>query len=312
MRLGIAVVYLVEEENGPLLDLHLARIERCTSVPYRIYAAPVRLAPSFRQVLERHRPLTLCPLEPTAARGTPEHAHYLDRLVEAAVADGVSHVAVLHVDSFPVREGWAEELAATLTDRCVVAAVCRDEMRDLKPCTAGMLFERDFYHRYRPRFLLTEAERESVDYRRYAREVDHVPDSGVGFGLAIHRHGLTWHPLPKSNRAEDHPRIGAVYGDTFFHLGFAARHEQALAGSIAQVARTRPVARALSRRLVPANVWRGEASAVWSCILGKVAASLGRPHGLATVGAVRERLLADPDGYVDYLRTGKKRGEEGI
>ena len=39
MNLGIAVVYLVNQENSRLLDIHLDQIERCTKVPYTIYAS---------------------------------------------------------------------------------------------------------------------------------------------------------------------------------------------------------------------------------------------------------------------------------
>lgn len=304
-NLGIAVVYLVEEGNERLLELHLKQIERYTRVPYLIYASASRLLPRFRKYLEQHPKLKLCDIPTTALRGTPEHAYYLDRLVRIAVEDGVSHVAVFHVDSFPVRAGWVEELVDRLQDSCVLAAIMRNEIRDHKPNTAGMLFTRDFYLNYRPTFLLSDAERSSPEYQRYLREHEHIPDSGVGYGYAIFVNGLCWHPLLKSNKAQDHARVGAIYSDIFFHLGFAARSNNVLPGSLAALVRRNALLRPLGRLLVPDAVWRGTPGASWRGILRILSWSFGTVYRKNTLDLVKNRLFENPDGYLDYLRTGK-------
>jgi hypothetical protein len=303
--LGLVVVYMVEEDSEPLLRLHWDFIERYTSVPYRIYASANRLLPQFREALERHPKLEVCDIPTTDLRGTPEHAYYLDRLVRIAADDGASHVVVLHVDSFPVRAGWAEDLMGRLDDRCVLAGVMRTEMRDHKPMTAGMMFPRSFYEQYRPTFLLSATQRSSPQYADYSRACDHLPDSGVGYGFAVFTNGLDWLPLPRSNKAEDDSRMAAIYGDTFFHLGFAARPDDSLAGAVAGAVRRNRFLRAAARAVMPDSIWRGERCA-WHGILGRVASSGGSRYRHTTFDRVRKRLFDDPDGYIQYLRTGTR------
>lgn len=213
MKLGIVVVYLFGEESAPLLGIHLRHIERYTTVPYMIYAGVNRLAAPFRDALARHPMIRVCECPDTPFRSMKEHAHYLDHLVRFAVEDGVTHVVTLHLDSFPIRSGWAEELAGKLSSSCVLATIDRIN-------TACLFFHRDFYLHFRPSFLLSPAEREGAEYLRYIKEYNPFQHSGIGYGFTAYRNGKGWHYL-KDTAAVDHSEPEQVYDDIIFHLGGA-------------------------------------------------------------------------------------------
>jgi hypothetical protein len=306
MKLGIVVVYLLKKNAGPLLQLHLDRIARHTSVPYTIYGAPLRLKPRFRQVLEEdpHVRLVDVPVidEPRVSR---EHAYYLDALVRAAMDDGVTHVCVLHVDSFPVRDGWAEDLASHVSDSCIGAAVFRAENGDrVLPMPAGFLFSRQFQEQVQPRFFASREVAKSAEYRQFMQEFDAEVDSGIGYAYEIYRRGLNWHRLLRSNRHNDHYLMAGVYGDTFFHLGAAARKPRFRGDYDGPEA---PPALQWwqwlddSRDSLPESVCDALQSKLppRETVVGDIKA-----RNDAAFAGIFERLLADPDRYIDLLRTG--------
>jgi hypothetical protein len=213
MQLGIVVVYLVRKDDGDLLNLHLRQIEKHTRVPYRIYGTVNRLLPTFRHQLAQHTQVKICECPTTDLRGSAEHGYYLEHLTRRAVEDGASHIVTLHVDSFPIRTGWAEELAAKLTETCVLATCERIN-------TACLFFHRDFYLQYHPTFLLSEEERASAGYRRYLEEYAPVPHSGIGYGFRAYTEGLSWYYLPVSAAMCEY---GQIYDDMIFHLTGAVR-----------------------------------------------------------------------------------------
>ncbi len=305
MKLGIAVVYLVREGNERLLELHLESIRRHTGVPYAIYAGANRLAAGMRETLRRRPEVRILDLPVTALRTSEEHAFYLERLIAAALDDGVSHVAVLHVDSFPVRPGWAQETAAALSERRPFAAAVRDTRFDDKPFTAFMLMQAEFLRERRPRFLLDDKERRSAAYRSYRRRFPHHPDSGVGFGLLAYREGLEWLRLERSNRGEDHAHFGSVYGDTVFHLGAAAWRRKDFPGSRGPTGLLD-----LRARLGPAlgRALPGRARDALKRVMSRAVPALDieakYAANEAAFEAVRQRLLADPDAYIAHLRFG--------
>jgi hypothetical protein len=248
VKLGIAVVYLVSERDERLLRLHLDQIERCTQVPYNIYGSANRLRPQYRPILDANPRIRICECPTADARESEEHAYYLQRLIRAAIDDGCTHVATLHVDSFPIREGWAETLTDALSDVCPLAAVMTDARFDRKPNTAGLFFSSGFYERYKPPFLLSEEERATPVYAEYRRAFPHIPDSGVGFGYTLHRAGLTWHPLVRSDLAAEQSAFGGVFGGMIFHLGGAAWFDLEYSGA--------PPTRGASRGLRASSVRR--------------------------------------------------------
>lgn len=215
MKLGIVVVYIFGEESAPLLDLHLRCIERYTSVPYVIYSSVNRLEARFRDTLAQHPMVRICECPDTPLRDRKEHSYYLDHLVRFAIEDGVSHVVTLHLDSFPVRSGWAEELAGRLSSSCVLATINRIN-------TACLFFQRDFYVRYRPSFLLSPDETETREYRKYIAECDPCEHSGIGYAFMAYQEGKSWHYLRDTTVINYH-FAGRIYDDIIFHLGGAVR-----------------------------------------------------------------------------------------
>ena len=305
MRLGIVVVYLVTPGNERLLDLHLDYLERTTSVPYTIFAAAPRLEAGLRDRLAAAPRVTIVEMPASELRGPEEHACYLERLVAAALADGVSHVVTLHVDSFPIRRGWDTETAARLDDDCPFGAVVRDDEVDHKPCTAFIFAESAFLAAYRPTFLLPEVTLGSAEFARYARRFRAVRDSGIGYGFAAWRAGLRWYALARSNRGEDHCHFGSVYDDLVFHLGAASWARKDFPGShrLRAAWRLQRLAAGAARSALPA--------AVTSRLKGAAARFLpplvSEPRYEANereFRTVRDRLFEDPEAYLAFLRSG--------
>lgn len=311
MKLGIIVVYAVKEENDKLLELHLSQIEKHTQVPYTIYGCVNRLLPKFRRRLIQYAKVKICECEYTELRDFAEHGFYLEQLVKCAIQDDVTHLAILHVDSFPIRPDWAGELAGKLSDRCVLAATMRDEEYDRKPFTACMFFHRDFYLKYHPTFQLSRGELSSQPYEKYLSEFGPIYESGIGYGFTIHREGLTWHPLVRSNRGGDHHIIGSIYGDLIFHLGSANREIKCFPRDDVQSfeiggVRKKIVALRKSISVLLPNILRRQVDN----ILPRIIVDFLFPQYRSNEEAfriVRERLLNDPDSYLNFLRTGKSQ-----
>jgi hypothetical protein len=309
MKLGIVVVYLVAEEDERLLEIHLSQIEKTTSVPFRIYAAANRLSPRLREKIESLPCVSICQVPTTPLRGSSEHAYYLDRLVEIAVADGATCICTFHVDSFPVCSGWAEKVTAKLRGDCVLAGVARDERKDRKPSTEFMMFTREFYVEHRPTFLLTESEMASFEYQRYLVSCPHYyPDSGVGYGFKVWAQGLSWFPLLRVDRDRERDReyyvTGAVYENLIFHLGGTVQdrrlREDLSSYQARAVMRLLSMARALGSAVVPSKFWR-RVNRI-TAIQRLAEAYWARPRRVHVFLETRNALLADPEQLLHWLR----------
>ncbi|UCG57845.1 MAG: hypothetical protein JSU70_23640 [Phycisphaerales bacterium] len=315
-KLGIAVVYLVSERNGRLLDLHLSQIEKNTEVPYTIYGSANRLLPQFRPVLEKNPNVRICECETfdvsnwtdrhtVIAGSREEHSFYLEQLIKQAIDDGVSHVAILHVDSFPIAPGWARKLAAGLSETCVLAGIVRDQKADCKPLTACILFARDFYLKYNPRLLPTREEFASAEYQRYRAAVPHQGDCGTGYGLKMFTEKLTWSQLARSNRAGEHPLFAGLYDDLIFHLGAAAFKDSTQSVGFSPQHRRKGALRSSVKKGMDSLLGPRIRRTITDCIPLKIR----RPDKHAeqvTWEDERRRLLEDPESYFRYLRTGQE------
>ncbi len=302
MKLGIAVVYLVLPGDEALLDLHLESIERCTQVPFTIYAAVNRLEAPLVERLSANPFVRLCSIPSTEERGSLENAYYLERLIAQAIDDGNTHVATLHVDSFPIRTGWADQLEQRVSSQYAFAAAVREEDRRGKPTTAGLFFPREFYMRYRPRLLLSRADMGSRLGREYAKGLRAPGESGTGYGYAAVREGLQWLELRRTNRTEDHDYYGTIHGDVIFHLGAAAHDGRSFPGS-SDRPRLTGLRQAVARWL-PRSVKEGLRRLIPEPLLFPEFQAQRRSYD-----RVKEALLEDPAGYIARLQaTIKKPG----
>ena len=300
MKLGICAVYLVSKENEKLLDLHLHQIEKHTQVPYKIYASANRLLPKFRQRLERHPQVQVCELPTVDMRGPEEHSFYLEHLVKIAIEDNCTHVVTLHVDSFPIRSGWAKELAGKLSDSCVLVAIMKEEVLDRTPDSACLLLHRDFYLKYHPTFLLSRVELSSPKYKQYRREVRHIVETGVGYGFKLYSERLTWYLLLKSKKREKHYPLSNIYGDLIFHLGAASYRDMwRINGSKTKI----PLGiLTFGSTLLPQRV-----KDIGYAVFPKRFLHFWHTGVIQDIyERARKQLLENPDSYLNYLRTGSR------
>ena len=283
MRLAAVVVYMVAKENDRLLDLHLERIEKHTYAPYTIYGSVNRLLPQFRRKLESYPRARVFEFPPTEHRSAHEHSYYLERLVRIAIDEGATHVVTMHVDSFPVRDGWDAECASRLTEDCPVVTL-EDEF------TACLFFSREFYLGQSPRFLPSDEELESREFKEYLRVHAKYPHSGIGYLHAASASGRYAELTTPGNQ---------LYDDLVFHFRGVLRDRVTPAAAGA----THPVASRLSgslhrlRRRLPRRLgW----SLMRSFARGPIKGIEKRAKS-----AELERLLADFDEYLAELRSGE-------
>ena len=102
-----------------------------------------------------------------------------------------------------------------------------------------MFFAREFHERFHPTFGLPrnplgEATLHALGQRRL--------DTGAGYAAALAEHKLPWAKLLRSNKVNDHPLLGGVYGGIVFHFGGASR-DKVFAVDLAEAKRQHPGAR---------------------------------------------------------------------
>ncbi len=311
MRLGIVVVYLLKKENEGLLDLHLRQIERHTDVPYTIYGSVNRLLPEFRCKVERHPKVKICEYPTTLLRSDDEQVFYLEHLIREAIEDGVSHIVTLHIDSFPIRSGWAEILAGKLSETRVFAAPYYGNY------TACLFFQRDFYLRYQPALRLSEAELSSEKYREFCKKFDHIPHAGVGYFFKAYSEGLYWHPLLESNKGNAHfVFISSIYDDLIFHLNAAAYSENKPIENIRFIQARKwgwryfwvHVLRIILLSKIQQKLLGAKRLIIPRHLIGQGWKHMGFPMFYKPIHWYEiKQLLEDPEPYLNYLRTGKKQ-----
>ncbi len=311
MKLGIAVVYLIKKENEGLLDLHLRQIERHTNVPYIIYGSVNRLLPEFRYKVERHPKVKICKCPTTSLRSDEEQVFYLEHLIREAIEDGCSHVVTLHVDSFPIRSGWPEELASKLSASNMFTAPYYGNY------TASLFFQRDFYLKYRPAFRLSEADLSSEKYKEFCKKFNHIPHAGVGYFFKAYSEGFSWHPLLESNKGNARfVFISSIYDDLIFHLNTAAyaENEPIVNPRFIQIRKWGwryfwvHVLRIILLSKTQQQLLGAKRFIIFRHLIGQGWKHVGFPMFYKPIHwHERTQLLENPESYLNYLRTGKRQ-----
>lgn len=301
-KLGILVVYFVDDSEGAVLQLHLDAFRRLTESNHTIYAAANRLSLKFVEILKNAPNVKVCTLPGTELRMSREHAYYLDQLADVAIRDGCSHLCTFDVDSFPIRKSWDLALASNLTHEKPVAAVLRKENGDsvlAHPCCT--FFGSPFWIKYKPRFLPSWQECDKLSCKWFLLRHLSEGDTGIGISYTLQKHGLGWHKMLRSNANNDHYLIGGIYDDLIFHLGASTRGKKQFRGDLQFV--TMPLftrLRLAIGRYLPTWLFRR------AIVNG---AMFQRDHLLGPIQRdnqqaferVRNRLIEYGDRYFDYL-----------
>jgi hypothetical protein len=297
-RLAILVVHVVRSpDEEALLRLHLDRIERHTTVPYRIYAATPRVTDTARALLAARPDVEVIATPPATDRGSREHAHHLDALVPHALADGADHLATMDLDAFPVVDGWHDVLLDP-APAPGVAGILRRENGDTVLLHPSCLLLPTATLRAHPTTFSPDTDG-TPEFRAFLRAHHQAADTGIRIALMLEQQRIPTRPVLRTNRVDLHPLIAGIYGDAVFHLGAGGR------------------ASLFRRDLATSRVHR------WTSPVERVPVGSGRLRDVkrAALEAVRRpaerRLIAanaaaadrarrwlrqDPDALLDHLR----------
>lgn len=308
VKLAIVVVYYVgaDESDGNLITLHQSFIQKYTPKElYQVYASANRLPSHLYATLKAFPNTQVCEIPSTCEQGSREHAYYLDALIQTAFQDGATHVCTLDVDSFPIREGWVDYLRSKLNGHKSLVAILREENNDTElPHPSCIFFDRDFYDRYSPRFyfdIRTPPWVQSKAFGRLMWKSGQLPDTGIGIAFTLFQHQLKWARLKRSNQVNDHFLMGGIYDDVIFHLSSASWQGKLFRGDENRYRLLR-VRHWLKSYVVRFRYGKRTVRLFMKLIINMVTRL--SDVNQRTYRMIRDRLLADPDGYLLYLRHG--------
>jgi hypothetical protein len=303
MKLGITVVYFVKKGEGWLIDLHLQYIRQNTKVPYTIYAAVNRLQKEYRSKLEDAVDVNVCDFKNTNEIAGRENSYYQEQLFRIAMNNGCTHIAVLHVDSFPVSHDWVDFMMEKLEEGCQLTAIERIEEKDFKPHSSFIFFPVSYYQNYKPALRLSEEEEAQELYRKYSRKFTHIKDSGYGFGYQLFKDNLKWYPLHRSNKKQDHEIMAGIYGDRVFHLGGAGFSVWISRNDKIWYWRMQGLVNILFKPII--FIFPGAASMKENLVpvfdKSKTRNKINEKNN-ETMDKIKEQLATIPGYYIDYLR----------
>lgn len=204
-----------EARTYPWIRLCLQQIERHSrTASYEVLVWDNSWLPRQRQLLREHPRVRMFNAR---TRGDQfPHGDSLDRLVKK-VRPGTKYVITLDTDSFPIRDGWIENLTGRLTHNVWLAGVWRDEMLPKSPA---------FVHP-----CCTAVRTDRLRALDVGFKIGDGTDVGSRLTTATEAAGARVSRLHRSNRWNPHYIMGAIYGDLIYHQGAGSRNPQFRTGS---------------------------------------------------------------------------------
>ena len=299
MKLGIVVVYLISEVDEKLLDIHLDQIAKNTTTDYTIYANVNMLLPKFIQKLKNNSNVKICnsndyigPID--GLRSTYELSYYAEKLIKEAIDDQVTHVVIMHPDSFPIQMGWERILEKTISNSNVMVS----KFPEMSAC---LFFRRSFYLNYNPKLISSKIDLKSSIYKQFLNDIGAVDllEPGMGYAFEIYKKTFQWKSLNRSNLGEDHYFYGGIFEDLIFHLGGTSHGNRSFYRHNEKT-RIPRVKKMIAKILSPVLKEKIKTSYLQSYLKPEI-----KTHQYYH-SIVKKNLFADPDGYIKFLRTGIK------
>ena len=207
LRVVFLVVYVFDDNTRPLFDIHLERLRRHTSVKFRIFAAAHKLSQENQKYVLANPEIEIIDCKvPAKYSVRQEHSHCLMALANYAMSGDFTHCMSLHLDSFPVVDGWLETLLEQLRDGGLAVVVPNGY-------SAGLLFSKLYFEKHQPNMLVSDSERETDAFKNFVEafpNFDHV-ETGLGFIYRAWSKGLPWIKLETDENRK-------IYGGLLFHM----------------------------------------------------------------------------------------------
>jgi hypothetical protein len=297
-RLAILVVYFLKDDGDlPLLALHLDRIEMHTKVPYTLYAVANRVSKSALAMIGERPNVKILKPPTTALRASREHGYYLDAMIPVALADGVSHICTLDVDSFPIRDSWVNVLLHAAPEESGLSGVLRSENGDVAlPHPSCVLARRDFFERFMPSF--SPDSDSTPGFRTFLHSTGQSADTGIRLGYILWHNKMPWGYLVRTNTRNPHYLMAGIYGGVVFHLGSASR------GNVFRKDFDNSVMHRASAPIERAHTIGPRSQGLQRALLRIARRDVEErviTRNRETFHLLREQLVLDPDALIAYL-----------
>jgi hypothetical protein len=199
-----------EARRFPWIRLCLKQLERYSGESeYQILVWDNSFLPEHLEILEATPRVSV--FSESEKRKDVRHGRALDRLLHE-VPEDTEYVVTLDTDSFPIRDGWLENLTGRLDRGAWIAGVWRDEMAPRIP---------PYVH---PSCLAARRETLLELGVEFARKPGvHRVDVGQNITNAVVSAGGRLSRLRRSNARNMHFLMGGVYADLVYHHGAGNR-----------------------------------------------------------------------------------------